>query len=378
MLSKLISITSLVLLLGNSTKVWGAEPVNLAKSFENNTVVNARFLHSGGYISLEKRNNKHIYRLNQGEQHETTLPWKPTHMQTHAKTQSVVFASLDANGHPNAQNALLLYKESEKMLALDKVTSFRLSASGEVLFVLRVLNSQLTGEVYNLQGQKMAQRTWGSGAGAIAYSISPDGKLFLPKPQSPDIEKWTSIKAFSGENLKTELRYSFGEYGVLDALAFNNNKVLISVAGAVRLFEKERQVWQLEAKFNGIIIDQLRLSDNTEYFVASDTHSNSFYVADLTGQIRIEHNDHVNANAADKLNFLPLRISNKGLPFIRDYQIQGEHLVITDKTANKIYLVNLTTKKHKVIANTKALFDISVKTGQKLVYDNAKLSVQSI
>jgi hypothetical protein len=298
-------------------------------------------------------------------------------MQSNGKAQTVAFASLDANGHPNGQDTLILYKENNKVLSLDNVTSFKLSADGEHLFALRVLNRQLTGEIYNIKGQKTAQRTWGAAGGSIAYSISPDGKLFLPKPQSPDIEKWTSIKAFSGADLKTEQKYSFGEHAILDALALNDNRVLIAVAGTVHLFEKQQPTWQLATKFNGIAINKLNLSDDAAYVIASDIHTNSFYVADLDGNLLLEHSDHPQAAMSDKLNFLPLRKTNKGLPFNRHYRIKDNHLIITDNTANKIYLIDLDSKKHQVIGNAKQVFDLSVKAKQKLVKHNGKIKAES-
>jgi hypothetical protein len=255
------------------------------------------------------------------------------------------------------------------VLTLDEVYSFKLTNNGEKLFVLNKRNNKLTSQLYDLNGVLLSEREWGAPgyAEAISYSVSPNGEQFLPKPQSIDIERWTSIKSFSGVNHRLEREFKFGDKTVFDALALDNDKIAIAVAGGVYFFQEHDVLWQFYPSVRGIHVDNLKLAEDGNYILASDSRSNSFFLMNMEGEVILEHYDAKGVPGDRKLSFLPTRQSQKGLSFNRTYEVRENYLIIKDTTIDNVFVIDVETKKHKILGNAKDIFDIDPVKQRKLV-----------
>lgn len=348
-----------------------AEPINLPKAFDRDAVIVGKFLSGGTIASLEDNQGQSVFKQldANGQVRQQQLPWQPTHFDFNAGQNSTVFASLPANGHQNAESALLWYHSMEPVLSLKQVRSFQLSNNGKNLLVMVNKNDRLFSQLYDQQGKLIAERDWQAAhnEAVLAYTISPNGSQFVPKPQSIDSEKWNRIKAFYGSNHRLEREYQFTNQAVYDVLALNDDRLVIAVAGQVYFFHKHDVVWEFSPAINTIGIDTLQLSDNGEYILGIDNRSNSFVVLNLAGQVLLEHYDVQNVDTANRLSFLPLRKSQNGLPFNRQYQFKGNTLLLIDHTVDQVFAIDLLTKNHQVIATASHFIDVDSNLQNKLI-----------
>ena len=344
-------------------QVINAKVINLPKQFEKEQPIVGKLFSNKSIGLLRKNtNNKYIYTLKtSSESVAITLPWKPTHLESNAKNNVMVFASLKLNGHSNSKSKLDVFKGNFKSMSLDNVEYFKITGNGERLFVIRNSEGVVTNELFDLEGNLITTKNWGkiNNTRSMAFSLSNDGMLFLPRPQSPDIETWTSIKSFSGSNYETELKYEFEGERVYDGLAINENKIVLIVERMLMAFDGTNFMWSFSPKYLNIRLTSLAPSDDGEYIIATDTDSNSFYVLDTFGKVVLEHSDSLNHANAERLNFLPSRKKIRGASYSRSYNIRNGYLIIQDETLKKLFVIDLTTQKHKVLPANKSLLDVA-------------------
>lgn len=358
-----------------------AKLVNLPKNYTN--TVMGKFSLNDQVISVQNKNG--LYYLNYTDSALNNikiikLPWKPTHLDHNAKTGVVVLGSLQNNGHKNSKSKISVFKEGSKLFELDSVDSFAITGSGESIFVLRN-KVKVSTSLYDLSGVELAKKEWGvsSGSEAIKFSISANGKRFLPLPQSEDIETWDSVKLFQGENFEDAVLYSFEGEAIIDGIALDNG-VILQVGRSLLSFDNNLINWKFTPLYADININGLLVSDDYRYVLASDASSNSFYVFDHSGNLILEHNETRVVSDARALSYLKSINNGKGQDTIRTYEFKGDYLVVNDDL--KITIINLLNQKKSIMPNNKIL-DVSPSTRKKLYKnsnrekDNSDLMIES-